>query len=153
MSMKKSMLDDTAFVVLGSNNLGDIALLNVYNKGDWESRVRNAQNEIRERAFDYIKHKYDFSMCAERFAIQINGDNNDMKIYGILGVGKHFVIATTNSRSGRIEKVKEFLTEKEMDTFVDNLSKREGVSYFSKDGNLVTCGINGRTEIYLCIEL
>lgn len=147
------MLESTTFVVLGSNNLGDIALLNVYDKGDWESRVRNAQDEIRERAFAYIKGKYDFSMSAERFAIQINGDNNDMKIYGILGLGKHFAIATTDSRSGRIEKVKEFLTKKEMDTFVDNLGKRDGASYLSKDGNLVICGINGRTEIYLCIEL
>lgn len=150
---KESMLDSTAFAVLGSNNFGDIALLDVFDKGDWESRVRNAQHEIRERAFDYIKHKYDFSMSAERFAIQINGDNNDMKIYGILGLGKHFAIATTDSRSGRIEKVKEFLTKKEMDTFVNNLAKREGVSNFFKDGKLVTCEINGRTEIYLCIEL
>ena len=92
-------------------------------------------------------------MSAERFAIQINGDNNDMKIYGILGLSKHFAIATTDSRSGRIEKVKEFLTKKEMDTFVNNLTKREGVSNFFKDGKLVICEINGRTEIYLCIEL
>ena len=150
---KESMLDSTAFAVLSSNNFGDIALLDVFDKGDWESRVRNAQHEIRERAFDYIKHKYDFSMSAERFAIQINGDNNDMKIYGILGLSKHFAIATTDSRSGRIEKVKEFLTKKEMDTFVNNLTKREGVSNFFKDGKLVICEINGRTEIYLCIEL
>ena len=44
---KESMLDSTAFAVLSSNNFGDIALLDVFDKGDWDSLVRNAQHEIR----------------------------------------------------------------------------------------------------------
>ena len=151
--MKQSMLDSTTFVVLGSNGLGDIELLDIFDKGDWESRIRNAQNEIRERAFSYIKGKYDFSMNVERFRIQITSDNKFNKIYGILGIGKRFVIATTNSRSGEIEKVKEFATKKEMDAFADNLTKRDGVSSYSKENNLLTCDFtNGREEIYLMID-
>lgn len=151
--METNMLGCKNFAVVKGIDTVDMECLDILTKGDIADRMQNATNEMRQRAFEFVKNIDNFSMAAEKFEIQIGYNINWTKTYCVLGSPKRFIIAVLNDRNGYVEKEEEFDSEKEVDAYIEKLCARENVDSYKKEYHKISCDMNsGRRELYMIID-